>query len=128
MRIGIIGSGFIGRAVAQSATAAGHEAMLSDSRGPQPMSSVLSGIAGSKVGTVEEVIDFGGVVLVAIPFKYYSSLPAMYLKGKIVLDANNYPPNATVALPLSTDSKPPRVAGWPSICAIPEWSRYSMQS
>lgn len=66
--------------------------MLSDSCGPQSMSSVLSGIAGSKVGTVEQVIDFGEVVLVAIPFKYYSSLPAMYLKGKIVLDANNYYP------------------------------------
>ncbi|MFJ3485424.1 NADPH-dependent F420 reductase [Pseudomonas sp. NPDC090202] len=92
MRIGIIGAGFIGRAVAQLVIAAGHEAMLSNSRGPQSMSSVLSGIAGSKVGTVEEVTDFGEVVLVAIPFKYYPSVPAMYLKGKIVLDANNYYP------------------------------------
>lgn len=92
MRIGIIGAGFIGRAVAQLVIAAGHEVMLSNSRGPQSMSSVLSAIAGSKVGTVEEVTDFGEVVLVAIPFKYYPSVPAMRLKGKIVLDANNYYP------------------------------------
>ncbi len=46
MKIGVIGAGFIGRAVAQLALAAGHEVMLSNSRGPQSMSSVLSGISG----------------------------------------------------------------------------------
>ncbi|KAF2394208.1 NADPH-dependent F420 reductase [Pseudomonas frederiksbergensis] len=92
MRIGIIGAGFIGRAVAQLVIAAGHEAMLSNSRGPQTMSSVLSGIRGSQVGTVEEAAQFGEVVLVAIPLEHYRSLPARLLEGKTVLDANNYYP------------------------------------
>ncbi|MDN3222166.1 NADPH-dependent F420 reductase [Pseudomonas nunensis] len=92
MRIGIIGAGFIGRAVAQLVIAAGHEAMLSNSRGPQTMSSVLSGIRGSQVGTVEEATQFGEVVLVAIPLEHYRSLPARLLEGKTVLDANNYYP------------------------------------
>lgn len=70
MRIGIIGAGFIGRSVAQLVIAAGHEAMLSNSRGPQTMSSVLSGIPGSQVGTVEEAARFGEVVLVAIPLAH----------------------------------------------------------
>ncbi|MFJ2685041.1 NADPH-dependent F420 reductase [Pseudomonas sp. NPDC087342] len=92
MRIGIIGAGFIGRAVAQLVIAAGHEAMLSNSRGPQTLSSVLSGIRGSQVGTVEEAAQFGEVVLVAIPLEHYRSLPARLLEGKTVLDANNYYP------------------------------------
>jgi hypothetical protein len=92
MRIGIIGAGFIGRAVAQLVIAAGHEAMLSNSRGPQTMSSILSGIRGSQVGTIEEAAQFGDVVLVAIPLAHYRSLPARLLEGKTVLDANNYYP------------------------------------
>jgi predicted dinucleotide-binding enzyme len=92
MRIGIIGAGFIGRAVAQLVIAVGHEAMLSNSRGPQTMSSVLSGIPGSQVGTVEDAAQFGEVVLVAIPLEHYRSVPAKWLEGKVVLDANNYYP------------------------------------
>lgn len=92
MRIGMIGAGFIGRAVAQLVIAAGHEAMLSNSRGPQSLSSVASGIPGSRVGTVEEAAAFGELVLVAIPLEHYRSLPASLLQGKTVLDANNYYP------------------------------------
>ncbi|WP_369300605.1 NADPH-dependent F420 reductase [Pseudomonas sp. N2-5-1-1] len=93
MKIGVIGAGFIGRAVAQLALAAGHEVMLSNSRGPQTMSSVLSGLLGVEVGSAEDAARFGDVVLVAIPFEHYRSVPAQWLEGKTVLDANNYYPN-----------------------------------
>lgn len=93
MRIGIIGAGFIGRAVAQLALKAGHEVMLSNSRGPQTMSSVLSGISGCEVGTAEEAARFGEVVLLAIPFEHYASIPAAWLAGKPLWDANNYYPD-----------------------------------
>lgn len=56
------------------------------------MDSTLIDIPGSQVGTVEDAAEFGEVVLVAIPFKHYRSLPIEGLKGKIVLDANNYYP------------------------------------
>jgi predicted dinucleotide-binding enzyme len=93
MRVGIIGAGFIGRAVAQLLLAAGHEAMLSNSRGPQTLTSVAAGLQGSQIGTVEQAASFGEVVLVAIPFTHYRDLPASLLAGKIVLDANNYYPD-----------------------------------
>lgn len=93
MRIGIIGAGFIGRAVAQLALAAGHEVMLSNSRGPQTMSSVRSGILGCEVGSAEDAARFAELVLVAIPFAHYRSVPAQWLEGKIVMDANNYYPD-----------------------------------
>ncbi|MDR6578486.1 NADPH-dependent F420 reductase [Pseudomonas extremaustralis] len=92
MKIGVIGAGFIGRAVAQLALAAEHEVMLSNSRGPQTMSSVLSGIRGVKVGSAQDAAQFGDVVLVAIPFEHYRSVPAQWLEGKTILDPNNYYP------------------------------------
>lgn len=92
MRIGIIGAGLIGRAVAQLFIAAGHEVMLSNSRGPHTMSDVLKDIPRSLVGTIEDAAQFGEVVLVAIPLKHYRSVPANWLKGKTVMDANNYYP------------------------------------
>lgn len=35
MKIGIIGAGFVGRSIAKLALAAGHDVMLSNSRGPR---------------------------------------------------------------------------------------------
>ncbi|MFL1502486.1 NADPH-dependent F420 reductase [Pseudomonas sp. S191] len=93
MKIGVIGAGFIGRAVAQLALAAGHEVMLSNSRGPQTMSSVLSGILGVQVGSADDAAKYGDVVLVAIPLEHYRSVPAQWLEGKTVMDANNYYPD-----------------------------------
>jgi hypothetical protein len=93
MKIGMIGAGFIARAVAQQVLAAGHEVMLSNSRGPKTLTSVAAGIRGTQTGTVEEAAAFGDIVLVAIPFEHYRSLPADALKVKIVLDANNYYPD-----------------------------------
>lgn len=92
MNIGIIGAGFIGRAVAQRALAAGHQVMLSNSRGPHTLSSVLSALPGSQAGSVEQAISFAELILVAIPLNQYRALPAAQLAGKTVLDANNYYP------------------------------------
>ena len=99
MNIGIIGAGFIGRAVAQLLLNAGHEVLLSNSRGPKTLTSVAAGIRGARIGTVEEAAAFGKVVLVAIPFEHYRSLSADLLKGKIILDANNYYPERDGHIP-----------------------------
>ncbi|CAH0225577.1 NADP oxidoreductase [Pseudomonas sp. PA-7-1E] len=99
MKIGVIGAGFIGRAVAQLALAAGHEVMLSNSRGPHTMSSVVSGILGVQVGSADDAARFGDVVLVAIPFQHYRSVPAQWLEGKTVMDANNYYPDRDGHIP-----------------------------
>ncbi|UZJ57770.1 NAD(P)-binding domain-containing protein [Pseudomonas sp. KU26590] len=99
MRIGIIGAGYIGRAVAQLAIAAGHEVMLSNSRGPQTLGDVVIEIPGAQIGTLEDATQFGDVVLVAIPFNHYPTLPAEWLAGKTVLDANNYYPDRDGPIP-----------------------------
>jgi hypothetical protein len=92
MRIGIIGAGFIGRAVARLAVQAGHSAMISNSRGPQSLVGVGADL-GCEVGSVAEAAKFGDVVAVAIPFAQIRAIPLAPLAGKIVLDANNYYPD-----------------------------------
>lgn len=92
MRIGVIGAGFIGRAVAAHAVRLGHNVMISNSRGPQSLGSTIVAI-GCKAGTVAEAAAFGDVVVVATPFRTVDTLPGAALAGKIVLDANNYYPH-----------------------------------
>lgn len=91
MRIGIIGAGFIGRAVAGAAVKAGHDVMVSNSRSPGTLFS-LTGTIGCKAGTAVEAAAFGELVLVAIPLHAYRSIPVAPLEGKIVLDSSNYYP------------------------------------
>lgn len=89
MKIGIIGAGFVGRAIGKLAVQSGHQVMLSNSRGPQTLFS-LSHSIGGEVGTVDEAVAFGDVVVIAIPLSAYRSVPVAPLAGKIVIDTNNY--------------------------------------
>ena len=55
MRIGLIGSGRIGGTLAQLAVAAGHEVVLSNSRGPDTFADLVSELGPlARAGTVEE--------------------------------------------------------------------------
>ncbi len=89
MKIGIIGAGFIGRAIAKLALASGHEVMVSNSRGPQTLLSLVASL-GCLTGTSLQAAQFGEVVVVAVPFGHYREIPVAPLAGKVVLDANNY--------------------------------------
>lgn len=97
MKIGIIGAGYIARAVAGVATRAGHDVMISNTRGPRSLFTAVN-IIGCKGGTVDEAAAFGDVVLVAIPLYAYDTIPAEPLTGKIVLDAGNYYPDRDGAI------------------------------
>lgn len=91
MKIGIIGAGFVGRAVAKLAIKAGHQVMLSNSRGPQTLFS-LKPMIGSEIGTAAEAANFGEIVVIAVPLTAIGQLPVAELAGKPVIDAVNYYP------------------------------------
>lgn len=93
MKIGIIGAGNIGRAVAQLSIHVGHSVALSNTHGPASLAETVQRL-GKRVQatTIEEVALFGDIVLVAIPFSGYQTIPAAPLRGKIVIDALNYIP------------------------------------
>jgi 8-hydroxy-5-deazaflavin:NADPH oxidoreductase len=100
MRIGIIGAGKIGHALAVRFAAAGHQVMLSNSRGPDTLADLVASIQGDvRAGTVAEAARFGEVVAVAIPLQAIWDLPPEPFAGKLVIDANNYFPQRDGHIP-----------------------------
>jgi predicted dinucleotide-binding enzyme len=91
MKIGIIGAGHIGTNAARLFINAGHEVLISNSRGPDTLTKAIDSLGDHcKAGTTSEAAAFGDICLIAIPFGKYSSLPSDQFDGKIVIDANNY--------------------------------------
>lgn len=110
MRIGIIGAGNIGATAARLFAGAGHEVVISNSRGPDTIRELASGI-GARATTIEEAARFGEVVLEAIPFGRYTELPADALSGKILITASNYYPGRDGHVELSGRAQSELVAG-----------------
>jgi len=91
--LGLIGSGRIGSTVARLAVAAGHEVVLSNSRGPQTLAGLCAQLGpAARAAHREECAVAGDLVLVSTPLRAYPSLPAAALAGKAVLDTGNYYP------------------------------------
>lgn len=95
MKIGIIGAGNIGSALTRRFTAAGHQVFVANSRGPQTLAK-LAAETGAKAVDVKEAAHAGDVVVVTIPEKNVSSLPADLFKdvsvSVVVIDTGNYYP------------------------------------
>jgi predicted dinucleotide-binding enzyme len=105
VKIGIVGAGRIGRALAVRFAAAGHEAMLCNSRGPETLAEVVASIEGNvHAGTVPEAARYGPIVAIAIPVRATRELPPEPFAGRTVVDANNYYPARDGQIPeLDTD-------------------------
>ncbi|WP_055586908.1 NADPH-dependent F420 reductase [Streptacidiphilus griseoplanus] len=93
MRIGIIGAGHIGGTLAGLLVRIGHDVVVSNTRGPESLRELVSEVGGGlRAVTVQEAVDFGEVVVVAIPYGRYRELPTGGMEGKIVVDTCNYYP------------------------------------
>ncbi|MCW2820306.1 MAG: oxidoreductase coenzyme F420-dependent [Marmoricola sp.] len=91
--IGLIGSGHIGSTVARLAVAAGHDVVLSNSRGPETLTDLVDELGPqARAATPAEAAAAGDVVVVTIPLKAYREVPVEPLRGKVVIDTNNYYP------------------------------------
>jgi predicted dinucleotide-binding enzyme len=91
--IGLIGSGNIGSTVARLAIAAGHDVVLSNSRGPETLQDLVSELGSkARAGTPAEAASAGDIVVVTVPLRAYRDIPADALAGKVVVDTNNYYP------------------------------------
>ena len=91
--IGLIGSGHIGSTVAQLAVDAGHDVVLSNSRGPETLTDLVDRLGPrARAATAAEAAAAGDIVVVTIPLKAYREVPVEPLRGKVVIDTNNYYP------------------------------------
>lgn len=91
--LGIIGAGKIGTNVAKAAIAAGYDVVLSNSRGPASLHETIQELGPkAQAATPEQAAAAGDLVLVAVPLHAHTQLPTEPLKGKVVMDANNYYP------------------------------------
>jgi 8-hydroxy-5-deazaflavin:NADPH oxidoreductase len=99
--LGVIGSGHIGSTVAKLAVDAGHDVVLSNSRGPATLAELVAELGPRARGaTGEDAAAAGDLVLVSLPLRAYASLPALALAGKTVLDSGNYYPERDGHIPM----------------------------
>jgi predicted dinucleotide-binding enzyme len=94
VKIGILGAGNIGGTLGQQWAAAGHEIMFGvrdvNSANVQKLLESISGVASA--GSLAEAIEFGDIVLFAIPFATVGPTVDTYaesLAGKLIIDATN---------------------------------------
>jgi predicted dinucleotide-binding enzyme len=91
--IGFIGCGMIGSTVARLSVAAGHQVALSNSRGPETLQDLVAELGPlATAATPAQAAEGGDLVVVSIPVKAISDVPAKPLAGKPVLDTGNYYP------------------------------------
>ena len=98
--IGLIGAGHIGSQVARLAVSNGYDVVISNSRGPDTLSSLVAELGPrARAGAILEAARAGDFVVVAIPLKHYRTVPVEPLAGKVVMDANNYYPERDGHIP-----------------------------
>ncbi|QCW50981.1 NADPH-dependent F420 reductase [Nocardioides dongxiaopingii] len=91
--IGLIGAGNIGSTVARLAVDAGHDVVLSNSRGPETLADLVAELGPhARAATAAEAAAAGDLVVVTVPLKAYREVPVEPLAGKVVIDTNNYYP------------------------------------
>jgi predicted dinucleotide-binding enzyme len=92
LKIGIIGTGRIGGALARHWVNAGHEVLMS-SRHPEELEPLARELgARASVGTPRDAAAFGSVVLVSVPYAAMPQLGAdlkSELAGKVIIDTSN---------------------------------------
>jgi 8-hydroxy-5-deazaflavin:NADPH oxidoreductase len=101
---GFIGSGRIGSTVARLAIAAGHDVVMSNSRGPDTLAGLVGDLGPqARAATAREAAAAGDVVVVTIPLRSYEDVPLEPLRGKVVIDTMNYYPSRDGRIPQLDD-------------------------
>jgi predicted dinucleotide-binding enzyme len=98
--VGFLGSGSIGSTITRLAIAAGHQVVLSNSRGPETLADTVAELGPrASAATSGEAAAAGDIVVVAVPVKAFPDVPAAPLAGKTVIDTCNYGPDRDGPIP-----------------------------
>jgi 8-hydroxy-5-deazaflavin:NADPH oxidoreductase len=113
IKIGIIGTGRIGGALARHWVAAGHEVFMSSRHAEQLTSLVADLGPRAHAGTPREAAAFGSVILVSIPYGAMTQIGTdlrTELAGKVILDTSNPVERRDGAMALDAQKKGAGVA------------------
>jgi 8-hydroxy-5-deazaflavin:NADPH oxidoreductase len=90
MKIGIVGSGKVGSALAKRLGAAGHQTMLSFNKDANELNATARRY-GARTGTPSDAASFGEVVVLAVPWNgvKLALRQAGSLQGKVLWDCTN---------------------------------------
>jgi predicted dinucleotide-binding enzyme len=80
MKVGLIGAGPFGRALATVLVKAGHSVNIANSRGPETLKDVAASTGATAV-TVQEALKGAELVILSIPEKAVPDLPADFFKA-----------------------------------------------
>ncbi len=102
MRIGFIGAGNVGKTIARHLIAAGHQVVMSNSRGPEWLRDVVEELGpAAKAGAREEAARCGLVILCVNWRHAQEALKGIAWSGQILVDATNAhvdePPDISLA-------------------------------
>lgn len=94
MKIGILGTGHIGKTLVIRLSEAGHEVKMANSRGPETIDSQLLS-AGARAVTTEEALSDVEVVILSIPLNRIADIAPLVARlpdDTVVIDTSNYYP------------------------------------
>jgi 8-hydroxy-5-deazaflavin:NADPH oxidoreductase len=96
VKIGIIGAGMIGGALARRWAALGHDVVIANSRGPATIRELAVDVGATAV-TAAEAARHGSIVVITIPQRAVPQLPKDLFAGVpadvVVVDTGNYYPS-----------------------------------
>jgi predicted dinucleotide-binding enzyme len=90
-RLGVVGAGKIGTAIARAAIAGGYDVAISGSGAADRIELIVDVLApGAHAVTTDEVVRHAGLIILAVPMHRFRSIPHDLFAGKILVDAMNY--------------------------------------
>jgi predicted dinucleotide-binding enzyme len=104
-RLGIIGAGKLGLALARVAVAAGYDVAVAGSGAADRIALQVDVLApGASTMTTRDVVAFADTVVLALPMHRFRELPPDLFDGKVVIDAMNYWPDTDGEDPTLTEA------------------------
>jgi predicted dinucleotide-binding enzyme len=90
-RLGIVGAGKAGTAIARAGVAGGYDVAISGSGSAERIELIVEVLApGARALSTDEVVRYAGLIVLAIPMHRFRELPRDLFAGKILVDAMNY--------------------------------------
>jgi predicted dinucleotide-binding enzyme len=91
LRLGIVGAGKIGTAIARAAVEVGYDVAISGSGAVERIELIVEVLApGAHPATTDDVVHHAELIVLAVPMHRFRDLPGDLFDGKILVDAMNY--------------------------------------